>query len=97
MLIAILKYIRPLEEVDALLQKHREYLQKLFDQKKLLVCGRLKPRIGGVIIAKNISRSEFEKILQADPFQKVSCYEIIEFVPSLYDSHLQNMIEQEYL
>jgi uncharacterized protein YciI len=34
MLIAILKYTRPLEEVDALLPKHREYLQKLFDQQK---------------------------------------------------------------
>jgi len=93
MLIAILKYIRPLEEIDALLPKHREYLQKLFDQHKLLVCGRLNPRTGGVIIAKNVTRAEFETILQDDPFTKVSEHTIIEFIPSLYDECLKNFIE----
>lgn len=97
MLIAILKYTRPLEEIDALLPKHKEYLQRLFDQKKLLVCGRLQPRTGGIIIAKGISRNDFEKILQTDPFAQVSHYEIIEFIPSLYDNCLQNMIEEECL
>lgn len=92
MLIAILKYIRPLPEVDAMLPEHRQYLQKLFDQNKLLVCGRLNPRTGGVIIAKNIPRKEFEKILQNDPFTKVSEHTIIEFTPSLYDDILKEMI-----
>lgn len=97
MLIAILRYTKPLEEIDELLPKHREYLQGLFDQKKLLVCGRLEPRTGGIIIAKGISRNDFEKILQVDPFAQVSRCEIIEFIPSLYDSCLQNMIEEECL
>ena len=92
MLIAILKYTKPLEEVDATLPKHRQYLQKLFDQKKLLVCGRLNPRTGGVIIAKDISRAEFEKILKTDPFTKVSEHTIIEFTPSLYDDCLKEMM-----
>ena len=95
MLIAVLTYIRPLEEVDTLLPKHREYLQRLFDQKKLLICGKLRPRTGGVIIARNISRKEFEKVLQADPFAQVSRYEIIEFIPSLWDDCLQSVIGEE--
>ena len=97
MLIAILKYIRPLPEVDAMLSEHRQYLQKLFDQNKLLVCGRLNPRTGGIIIAKNIPRKEFEKILQNDPFVKVSEHTIIEFTPRLYDDCLKEMLGDESL
>lgn len=95
LLIAILTYTRPLEEVDALLSKHRKFLQENFDQGRFLVCGRLQPRTGGVIIAKNISRTEFEKILEADPFAKVSDHTIFEFTPSLYDDCLKNVIEGE--
>ena len=93
MLIAILKYTKPLPEIDALLPKHREYLQKLFDQHKLLVCGKLHPRTGGIIIARDVSRGDFEKILQNDPFSKVSEHTIIEFIPSFYDECLKNLIE----
>lgn len=91
-LIAILKYTKPLTEVDALIQEHRQYLQKLFDKKKLLVCGKLNPRTGGVIIGKNISREEFEKILKNDPFTKVSEHTIVEFIPSLYDDCLKEIM-----
>lgn len=97
MLIAILKYTKPLTEVDALIGEHRQYLEKLFDEHKLLVCGKLNPRTGGIIIAKNISRKEFEKILQNDPFIKVSEHTIIEFTPSLYDSCLKKVVEEEDL
>ena len=95
MLIAILKYTIPLDEVDALLSKHREYLQTLLDNHKLLVCGRLQPRTGGVIIPKNITRAEFEKILKADPFAKVSEYQILEFLPTLYDDCLKEIMEAD--
>ena len=90
-LIAVLEYTKSLEEVDALLPEHRRYLQSLFDQNKLLICGKLQPRTGGVIIAKNISREEFEKILRGDPFNKVSKHTIIEFIPSLYDDCLREL------
>lgn len=92
MLIAILKYTKPLDVVDALIPEHRQYLQKLFDQHKLLVWGRLNPRTGGVIITKSILREEFEKILKNDPFTKVSEYTIVEFSPSLYDDCLKEMM-----
>lgn len=90
-LIAILKYTKSLDKVDALLSEHRQYLQDLFDQDKLLVSGKLQPRTGGVIIAKNIYREEFEKILKNDPFARVSKYTIIEFTPSLYDDCLKEL------
>ncbi|HLB52325.1 MAG TPA: YciI family protein [Chlamydiales bacterium] len=92
MLIAVLTYVCPLEEVNALLSMHREFLQKNFEQGKFLVCGRLCPRTGGVIIAKNITYKEFEKLLREDPFSKVSEYKIIEFTPSMYDDCLKEVL-----
>lgn len=84
-LIAVLNYTKPLVEVDALLEEHRKYLQNLLDQKRLLICGRLNPRTGGVIIIKNTSRLEFEKILREDPLAKVSNHTLIEFIPTMWD------------
>ncbi len=92
-LIAVLEYTKSLDEVDVLLSEHRRYLQDLLDQGKLLICGKLQPRTGGVIIAKNISREEFEKILKNDPFTKVSKHTIIEFIPSLYDDCLKELFQ----
>ncbi len=82
MFIAILKYTRPLSEIDALLPAHREYLEQLFQQKKLLLAGRLNPRTGGVLIAKDMPREEFEEILRNDPFHSVCTVEIISFIPT---------------
>lgn len=84
MLIAISKYIQPLSVVDQFRAQHHEYLKPLFDRDKLLTCGRQNSLKGGVIIPKDISRQEFEEILQQDPFviAGVSKYEIVEFTPS---------------
>jgi uncharacterized protein YciI len=96
MFIAILKYIKPLAEVDAVLTVHRAYLKGLFDQNKLLVCGTQNPRVGGVIISMNVSREEFEKILKEDPFSKAGMieYQIIEFAPTFYNSILKSVLEK---
>jgi uncharacterized protein YciI len=90
MFIATLKYVKPIAEVDALLQKHREHLLQFLHEGKLLIAGKLQPRTGGVIIAKNVSRDQFEQFLKDDPFAqaKVSEYQIIEFIPGLHDSVL---------
>jgi uncharacterized protein YciI len=90
--IAFLHYTKPLAEVDALLSAHKEHLEKLLGKGKLLISGRLNPRTGGVILAKNISRAEFEEFLRADPFSQVSRFEIIEFSPRYYDDCLKGII-----
>lgn len=89
MLIATLKYTRPLEEVDACLPKHVAYLKPFFETGKLLVAGRMTNGIAGIIIAHQITREEFETILKNDPYQeaKVAAYEIVEFNPRLVNPH----------
>lgn len=90
--IAILKYSRPLDEVDALLPLHREFLKQLLDEGKLLLAGRQNPRIGGVMIVKNVSKEEFERILKKDPLSKVYDYQIVEVIPSFCDEALKGII-----
>lgn len=87
MLIAISKYQKPLDEVDVYRAKHHEYLKSFFAVEKLLISGRQNDNSGGVIVAKNISKDEFEKILANDPFVKASVtqYTIYEFTPSFCD------------
>lgn len=93
MLIAILTYTKSLDAVDRLVPPHRVFLKELFDEQKLLLAGRLNPRTGGVIIAKNISRTEFEQILQRDPLHQVSEYKILEITPVFFDECLQWTVE----
>jgi uncharacterized protein YciI len=48
----ILRYVRPIDEVDALLEPHRDWLKRGFASGHLLMAGRREPRIGGVIVIK---------------------------------------------
>ncbi|PIQ43960.1 MAG: GTP cyclohydrolase [Gammaproteobacteria bacterium CG11_big_fil_rev_8_21_14_0_20_46_22] len=95
MLIAISKYLTPLDEVDVHRAKHHQYLKPLFESKKLLIAGRQNNDLGGVIIARTLSKEEFEQILAQDPFTMagVSKYTIYEFTPSFYDECFANRFE----
>lgn len=93
MLIAISKYLKPLNEVDIHRPAHLEYLKKLFVTNKLLVAGRQDPAVGAVIVAKINSSDEFQAILNDDPFTiaGVAEYKIIKFNPGLFDPCLQEI------
>jgi uncharacterized protein YciI len=92
MLVAISKYLKPIDEVDQHIVPHKAFLQELIDQKKLLVCGRQNPPVGGVIISREISKHEFETIMAKDPFviAGVAQYHITEFAPGLIDPCLSS-------
>lgn len=85
MFIISLTYIKPLEEVDALLEDHIEYLEEQYRLGNFLASGRKVPRTGGVILARAVSREEVETIVRLDPFyrQQVASYEITEFTPTM--------------
>ena len=87
MVIMILKYVKPLEEIDRYLAAHREFLDANFKQKKFICSGRQNPRVGGVIISNVDGIDEAKAIAQKDPFavNKVAEYEFIEFIPGKYD------------
>src|ERR1700730_8152905 len=61
-------YQAPLHEVDALLEPHREWLNKHFEAGIFLVAGRREPREGGFILAADGDRAEMERLAATDPF-----------------------------
>ena len=85
MFIVSVNYIKPLGQIDSLLEEHIEFLKVQYEKKVFIFSGRKVPRTGGIIIAKANSREELHVILEHDPFSKngVAEYEITEFVPSM--------------
>ena len=51
MFVLLLGYIRPIEEVDALMREHVAWLNEHYDAGRFVVSGRRVPRTGGVIVA----------------------------------------------
>jgi uncharacterized protein YciI len=77
-------YQAPLHEVDALLEPHREWLNKHFEAGIFLVAGRREPREGGFILAADGDRAEMERLAATDPFVTagVARYDLLEVRPT---------------
>ncbi len=90
MFILSLIYIKPLEEVDVLLEEHVIYLKEEYALGNFLASGRKVPRTGGVILARGASREEIETIIKLDPFHRhgIAEYEITEFCPTMTSDDL---------
>ncbi len=76
MYIVTLNYIRPIEEVEALLDAHIAWLDKYFDANVFIAAGRKDPRTGGVIVVRDIDRARLDTLLEEDAFQAVAEYEV---------------------
>ncbi len=96
MFILVLKYVKPLEEVDKALKGHIEYLEKNYSLKNFICSGRRNPRIGGVILCNAKSENEINEIIKEDPFyiNKIANYEIIEFSPTKYADGFEKFINE---
>lgn len=95
MLIALSKYLKPMEEIEIHRPAHHAFLRKYFAEEKLLICGRQNPSTGGVLIAKITCLKEFKQIIANDPFvlAGVSEYTITEMVPFLYDPAMEFFVK----
>lgn len=84
MFIVVLTYQAPIEEVDAHLKAHIEFLDHYYEQGVFVASGRQVPRVGGVILAKAENPEALRAVVDADPFltSGVATAEIIEFTPT---------------
>lgn len=84
MFILLPTYQAPLHEVDALLDVHREWLNKHFEAGIFLLAGRREPRDGGFILAADGDRAEMERLAATDPFATagVARYDVLEVRPT---------------
>lgn len=87
MYVLLIRYTKPLDEVQKHQSAHREYLQGLYAQGKLVCSGPREPRTGGVIIANVDSELEVSKIVADDPYFEngVAEYDAVRFVPAQHD------------
>lgn len=79
-----LRYLVPLEKIDAMLPRHAAYLEKQYAKGNFLVSGRMVPRTGGIIIARGKDLAAVERITRQDPFvkEKLASIDIVEFKAS---------------
>jgi uncharacterized protein YciI len=79
--VLLLRYVRPVEEVDALMRAHMAWLNEHYAAGRFVVSGRQVPRTGGVILARGDDREEIERIAADDPFVSggVATCEVIQF------------------
>jgi uncharacterized protein YciI len=87
MILILLRYVKPIEEVEALTAEHRAFLDQLVREGKLVVSGRREPRTGGVLLTTFETEVEAMKRLVDDPFFEngIAEYEAIRFHPTRHD------------
>lgn len=87
MVVLLLKYVKPIEEVERLMPAHREFLDRGFREGKFIASGERVPRTGAVILADVASELEAMKLVVDDPFfsEKVAEYEVVRFTPTRHD------------
>jgi uncharacterized protein YciI len=88
MFIIDLKYIKPLDEVDALVPPHVAFLKGCYNRREFICSGPKHPRTGGVILANVHSVEEVWALIKTDPFyiHQVAEFTVTEFKPWMHDS-----------
>ncbi len=92
--VVTLKYIKSLEEVDAHIPAHIEWLKQGYADGVFLASGRQVPRVGGVILAQCANKESLIERLQHDPFSKNKLVEtvITAFEPSMCADALKPLL-----
>lgn len=95
MFIIQLTYIKPLSEVDQVLEDHKQFLTKHYEEGVFLLSGRRHPRTGGIILATAENKAEIDKIIEEDPFyrHRLADYFITEFRPTMANEALQSLLK----
>jgi uncharacterized protein YciI len=78
----IVRYRRPLPEIEAVTEAHRAYLGKLQAQGILVASGPLDPRFGGMLLVRvqdENALSELDALRDGDPFYQhgLANYELL--------------------
>ena len=68
MFFILLKYIKPLNEVDQFVPPHVDFLKKCYEQDAFVFSGPQNLRAGGLILANNDSLEAVWNLIKKDPF-----------------------------
>lgn len=90
MYIILLEYLDisdvAMAKLESLIPGHREFLDRNYAAGNFLVSGAQRPRVGGVIVARQMERARLDALLAEDPFhrEQMASYRVVEFAPSKY-------------
>lgn len=95
MFIVLLKYIKPLEEVNPLREAHLSHLDSYYQSGMLVCSGRMNPPEGGVLLSNAPSRADVDRMIEGDPYNKngAATYTVVEFSPARYDPRFAPFVE----
>jgi uncharacterized protein YciI len=84
--IAIIRYMKPLEEVQKVTDEHRAYTRALKEKGVLVASGPFSPRIGGALLLRLPDEGHLAAALavrDGDPFVKqgIAQYELLPWAP----------------
>jgi len=88
--IVLLRFSGDRAQAGRLMEGHKAWLQRGFDDGVFLLAGSLLPGAGGGILAQGLSLPELEARVNDDPFvaERVVTAEILELAPSKVDPRL---------
>lgn len=94
MFIIELTYKVPLNQIDAHLESHIEFLNKHYAAGNFIASGRKVPRDGGIILAVANNREEIANIISQDSFyiNDLADYKIIEFAATKKAADIDSLI-----
>ncbi len=95
MFLVSLSYKKDISEVEKFIEPHKQFLTKHYKDKKIIFSGRKNPRIGGIILFRNVDKEVLTNILKQDPFyqNEIADYDITEVIPTKYDEDFACFIE----
>lgn len=94
MFIVLLKFAANRADAGRLMEGHKAWLRRGFDDGVFLVAGSLQPRLGGGVLAHGTTLAELQHRVAEDPFvvEKVVDAEIVELAPSRADPRLDFLL-----
>jgi uncharacterized protein YciI len=95
MFIVLLKFSDNKDQASQLMEGHKEWIKRGFDDGVFLLAGSLQPNLGGGIVSHNTSLSDLQSRVNDDPFvaENVVSAEILEITPAKADERLNFLVD----
>jgi uncharacterized protein YciI len=95
MFIVLLKLVDK-DRIGGLMEAHKAWIKRGFDEGVFLLVGSLRPDLGGCLLAHGTSRADLDARVAEDPFvaEGVVAAEILEITPSRADDRLSFLVDR---
>jgi uncharacterized protein YciI len=94
MFIVLLRFAERKDRAGGLMEAHKAWIKRGFDEGLFLLVGSLRPDLGGCLLAHGTSRADLDARVAEDPFvaEGVVTAEVLEITPSRADERLSFLI-----